>query len=247
MRGLLVVMALCLPAVSFADPAAAAAELDALYAERHLPEKLKALRTLTEDALKAHPTDYGTLWRAARTFFWLSEADPANEDRAAAGRRAWELGDRAIKIDPKRVEGHYYAAVGIGAYSLAVGIVTALTQGLEGKFNERLDKAIELNASFNNAGPLIAKGRYHFTLPWPKRDLGRSAQLLQKAIEAVPGALRAHLYLAETQLKAGEPKKARDTLNKVFAGDEAYDVAEARRVKQLARAVKAQIDEELNR
>lgn len=246
MRALVVVAVLCLPCVALADPAAVAAQSDALYAARHEPGKMAELRKLSDESVEANPTDYGTLWRAARAYFWMSETSTTPKDKESYGRRAWELGERAVKADPTKVEGHYMSALGIGAYSQAVGIMKAITQGLEGKFNERLDKAIALNPRYNTAGPLVAKGRYFYELPWPKRNLEKSAQLLQKAIELEPGALRAHLYLAQTLLRDGEPKKAQASLNKVLSGSEAYDVAEARHIKKLAGPVKAEIEAELN-
>ena len=46
----------------------------------------------------------------------------------------------------------------------------------------------------------------------------------------------------ETGLTSGQAKEA---IDKVFAGSEAYDVAEARRVKSRAKSVNNRIEEEL--
>lgn len=239
-------MFLLLPAFAIAaDAQQTAAQLDELFAQRHVPEQMKALEKATTEALKAHPEDYGVLWRAARLKYWQADGATKEQLKKRLGKEGWDLAEKAITKNAGAIEGHYYAAIAMGAYSQAVGILAALSEGLEGKFNERLDKAIALDPGFDNAGPLIAKGRYYYELPWPKRDLGKSAEFLQRAIKTQPAALRAYLYLAETQLKDGEEKKAQQTIEKVFAGGDTYDPAEARRVKQLARSVKAQIEEEL--
>ena len=43
-----------------------------------------------------------------------------------------------------------------------VGVLQALMQGFEGRFNERLEQALKMDPSYDNAGALIAKGRYYF-------------------------------------------------------------------------------------
>lgn len=108
-----------------------------------------------------------------------------------------------------------------GVYSQAVGVLKPLKDGLEGKFNERLDTAIKINLDYERGSPLLAKGRYHYELPWPKRDL------------------------AETLLADGEAEKAREAILKVKQGSVAYDPAEGRRVQEWAKKVEAKIAEEL--
>jgi hypothetical protein len=69
--------------------------------------------------------------------------------------------------------------------------------------------------------------------------------MLEKAATLKPVPLRAYLYLAETQLRDGAPKKALETLNRVIQGDDSYDVAEGRRVKGWVPRLKAEIEKEL--
>ena len=245
MRMLLAWGLLLSPLIAFADAAETARRLDELYELRHQPERLKELEAQTSQALKTHPEDGGILWRAARLKYWQCDGIAHPAMRKTLGKAAWDYGERAVRVAPKEIESHYYAAIGLGCYAQAVGILKALADGLEGKFNERLDAALKINPSFRHAGPLIAKGRYFAELPWPKRDLRRSAEMLEKAVQTQPQALRAYFYLAETQLNDGAPQKAKQTLDRVFQGEEGYDVAEARRVKAWAPALKAKIEEKL--
>src|SRR5262249_58524749 len=116
---------------------------------------------------------------------WVGDGLENAEDRKQKiGREVWDLGDRMVKAKPEWVGGHYYAAAGIGIYSQAVGILKALGEGLEAKFNERLDKAIQIDPRFQKEMPLIAKGPYYFDLPWPKRNLGTTATCYHKALTA---------------------------------------------------------------
>lgn len=243
---LCLVASLSFPALALADPASAAAQIDALYARRDDPAVLKELETLISGALKESPEDYGLLWRASRQKYWLSDALVIGEKlKKQVGKEGWMLGDRATKVNPNGPEGLYFAAIGMGSYSQAVGILKALGEGLEGEYNQRLDKAIKLGDDIDLAGPLVAKGRYYYELPWPKRDLDKSKELFAKAIARHPGNLRAHAYLAETLLKDGDAKAAKVEIDLVLKGSIDYDPPEARRVKEYAKPIAEQIKGEL--
>jgi len=62
------------------------ARLDALHLRRDEPAALEEAHQLAAAALKAAPSDYGTLWRAARVRF--TESD--QRARSAPSARAWE-------------------------------------------------------------------------------------------------------------------------------------------------------------
>jgi hypothetical protein len=245
MRMVLVGGALLAPLLASADATETASRLDALYAKRYEPAQLKELESLTAEALESYPNDGEILWRAARLKQWQCDGATNNDARRSLGKAAWDYAERAVHLVPQAVAPHYYAAIGLGCYAQAVGIFEAITQGLEGRFNQRLDQALKLDPAYDHAGPLIAKGRYYFELPWPKRDLRRSAEMLEKAVMLRPTSLRAYLYLAETQLRDGAPRKARETLNRVIEGGDSYDIAEGRRVKGWVPRLKAEIDKEL--
>ncbi|MGZ3458676.1 MAG: hypothetical protein ACXU86_09235 [Archangium sp.] len=234
--------------VSLPALAATPAELsswDALYDRRGDAAAVKQLDEALTRALQATPEDYEVLWRAARIRNWQADGATDSKLKKTLGKQTWELGDRARKAAPERVEGQYFAALGIGAYSQAVGILTALGEGLEGKYNERLDAALKLDPMYERGGPLLAKGRYYYELPWPKRDLKKSASLFQKAIAKHPEQLRAWLYLAETLRADGEEKQAHEAILKVSQGSIGYDPAEGQRVQGWSKKVQADIEEAL--
>ncbi|MCP3142554.1 tetratricopeptide repeat protein [Pyxidicoccus xibeiensis] len=243
----LILLALCLLVAlpgRAADPGLLA-KLDGLHQKRSDSAAAKELEAELKAALDAAPEDFDLVWRKARLLQWQADGASQEKLKKVLGRQTWDWGEKAVKLSPERVEGHYYAATGIGAYSQAVGVMKALGEGLEGKFNERLDKAIQLNADFELGAPLLVKGRYYYELPWPKRDLGKSAALYEKVIAKHPQMLRAYLFLAETLLKDGKAEKAKDAIQKVKQGSVAYDLSEGRRVQELAKKVEADIQEEL--
>ena len=225
------------------DPTLAA--IDALWTQRGDPAKAEEGIRQSAAALDAHPNDVELMFRLARAKLWVGDGLENNDDRKQKlGREVWDLGDRIVKAKPAWVGGHYYAAAGIGIYSQAVGILKALGEGLESKFNERLDKAIEIDPKFQKEMPLIAKGRYYFELPWPKRNLGKSAAWYRKALALNPNNMRAMAWLGETLWRDGDVAGARAQLARVQETHLPDDPAEEARVKSIAQKIAAQMDKE---
>ncbi|OFX25629.1 MAG: hypothetical protein A2V77_02510 [Anaeromyxobacter sp. RBG_16_69_14] len=228
------------------DVRALLGQVDAEWHRRDEPGRLDEARSLLTRAEEAAPNDYGVLWRLAQLHFWLSD-DPtlSGEEKSRLGKKAWEYGDRASAVNPKGVEGWYFAAVGMGNYSLGIGILKALGQGIEGKFKERLSRAESISPNFYAGGVFNAWGRFYFKLPWPKYDARKSERLLQKALQVNPVNVRGRVFLAELYEKEGRIKEARDLLEQAIARQPgsfgSYDVPEERRSQRRAREVLAEL------
>ncbi len=223
------------------------ARLDALWVTRDTPESIKQQNQAVTEGLAAWPVDYPLLWRCARHKWYLADGQDSDHgaQKKALGKDAWEYADRALKAKPGGFEANYYKALSIGAYSEAVGILTALSQGLERQFVESLDLAMKVNEAYERAGPVRAKGRYYAQLPWPKRDREKAVELLNKAIKLSPEATRSYFYLAEVLLQAGKAKEAQVAMKKVFSLSPDFDPPEGRRILLWAKPVAEQIDAEL--
>lgn len=227
------------------DAASYVAKLDELWKTRDNAESIKATDEAIKNGLIAFPENYDLLWRAARYRWWVADGLTEEKTKRAKAKAGWDYAERAVKVKPTGAEGKYYTAISIGAYSQAVGILTALGEGLEGKFVENLDYSIKNNESFDRYGGHTAKGRYHWELPWPKRDLKKSKEELQKSIDKNPEHLRNYYFLAATLLKDGDAKGAKEMNDKALNGDASYDPPEARRVKDWAKTQAAEIEKAL--
>jgi hypothetical protein len=218
-------------------PEALLAELDGSYKDRDAPGAVDAMGKKLDAAVKEWPEDYEVLWRMARHQFWISDdPDLDKKEKSRIGKIGWEYGDRATAANPARVEGWHYAAAGAGNYSLGIGIFTALRQGLEGKFKERLSRAQAIDPGFENGAIQTAWGRFWYELPWPKYSAKRSRQALEEALRMNPDNVRARVYLADLEEKEDEPAKARAELEKAVANPPGrYDAPEERRWQAVAR------------
>ena len=256
MRLLFLFVALCLSSPVYAQdaapppdaaPAAAdaarfSAKLDELWKTRDSADSVKLNDDVIREGLKAFPKDYDLLWRAARIRWWVADGLTEEKLKKQVAKEGWNYAKRAVEAKPQGPEGKYFTALSIGAYSQAVGILKALSEGLEGQFVENLEFSIKNNESFDRYGGHTAKGRYHWELPWPKRDLTKSKEELQKSIDKHPEHLRNYYFLADTLLKDGDKKGAKEAIDKALNGSDAYDPPEARRVKGWVKTLAATID-----
>jgi tetratricopeptide (TPR) repeat protein len=223
--------------------AEAIALVDAAWPRRDEPGGLEEGRAALEAARLAAPGAYGVLWRQARLEAWLSE-DPALTDREKSrlGKRAWELAEQAIAADPAGVEGYFYAVSGMGNYSLGIGILSALAQGIEGKFRDRLSRAEQLDPGFQGGAIPTAWGRFYYKLPWPKHDAKKSRQALEAALARNPDNVRAHVYLGDLHEDAGRKDAARAAWEAALSkAPGQYDAPEERRWQEVARRSLAQL------
>jgi len=238
----LLAAALAAPAETVEPLEALLRQADALYARRDEPGAQAELARLLAEATQRAPADYGVLWRRAQLQFWISD-DPLlpGAEKSKLGRECWEVADEATRAQPGKVEGWFYAAGCMGNYALGIGVLRALTQGIEGKFKERLGKAEAIDRAFQSGAVPTAWGRFFYELPWPKHDAARSQQRLRDALGMNPGNVRALVYLAELFRKEGKPVEARRLLESAVARPPgAYDAPEERRWQARARALLAE-------
>lgn len=194
------------PAVPAAAPAAPAAapaadwksRYEVLYGTRDQSASLKEMYALVEAQLAKDPGDYEAQWRLAQLYCWQANGMTDGTDlKANIGKRCWDAGEKAVALNQTDVKGQYWAAVGMGLYSEGLGILSALSQGIEGKIKNRVKLAIAADKDYLDGGPTMLFGRILWKLPWPKRDLDESIKLLRATLEAHPKNLRAKIYLAD--------------------------------------------------
>jgi hypothetical protein len=217
--------------------------LDALHTRRDDPAALGEARRLADAAVAQAPGDYGALWRAARVVFTESdEPKRSSDDRSRLGKQAYDLAERAIAANPNDVAGYYWAALSIGSYAEGMGVVRALTNGIEGKFKRPLERATALDGGYDFGSIPVVWAAYYLELPWPKRDRAKAAEELQLALKLNPASLRARLYQARLDADQDRPAEAKALLSAIAAAPVGrYDAPEERRVKKEAAEMAARL------
>jgi tetratricopeptide (TPR) repeat protein len=224
------------PAAAPAPAAVAgwAGRFDELWKTRDRDSALKEMRKLVDEQLASDPKSFEANWRLASLLNW--EANGYEGDKKAdLGHAAWEAGDRAIQAKPDDVRAQYQAGTGIGLYSEGVGILTALAQGLEGKFRDRMQAALRIDKDHLDGAPQVVWGRYFFKLPWPKRNVDESIRVLMEAVRTHPNNWRAKIYLADSLADDGKTEDARRWVQDVLDARGGDDPPEEKRLKDMAK------------
>lgn len=162
------------------------------------------------------PENFEVLWRMARLsyysgFFGMPK-DSSNEDKMLVFQVGTEAGDRARRLEAKRVEGHYWYAVTLGGWGIAKGVLNALSSA--GPMRDALSEAIKIDAKYHFAGPLRVRGRLYYKLPGiiSFGDNQKAAEDLKRAISLAPDIKLNHIYMAEVQSKIQTKVDALKTL-----------------------------------
>jgi hypothetical protein len=207
---------------------------DRLWHQRDDPKVMQEVFALAKEQQAKQPKDYDANWRLASVLVWEADGLPDGDQKASVAKQAWEVAEKAVEARPKEVQGQYYAGTGLGLYSEGVGILTALRQGLEGKFRSYSLAALRINRDFLDGGPLVLWGRYFFKLPWPKRDVGQSIKVLTNTLVKHPANLRAKLYLADALLSDDKKAEAKKQIDEILAAAPGIDRPEDNRIKSRA-------------
>lgn len=250
-----------------ASEAISEAESPIVISEEEIPRKMALENTIDEEynladtldkrylaletvraALKEFPESYGLLWRGARIIWFIGDwlDDSKGDELEKLGLEGLDYANRALKIQPDGLEGHYYKALAISTYSRGISIVKALMKGLGGDYEDNIRYVLQKDETFDRCGALRAMGRYYWKLPWPKYDYKKSLDYLEKAVKIDPTVLRSHLYYADTLWALKKYQQAKDTYEKILKSEPApHDVRDNRWVReQTQKQLKKLIEEE---
>ncbi|MFP4629172.1 MAG: hypothetical protein ACLFMQ_00460 [Desulfohalobiaceae bacterium] len=193
---------------------------------------------------RLHPESYQAHWKAARAYYVAGTVAERSrpegwEDLCADyGEKGMEHAQKAIELNPQRVEGNFYYGLCAGVYSEGISLVAAALQGLRKKAREHLEKAYELNKTYMNGVPALALGRYWEILPAVAgRDLQKALEYYQEADRIMPQDSEhrpeLNFYMGALLLKLDrQEKKARELLQQAALSEHPYFSRQARDVLQ---------------
>ena len=189
-------------------------EGDALYRKAYGDKKSKESITKYQAALKLNPKSFEARWRLARSYFWITDNTENKTRDKDMGWLGYTHGLQAMRLNPKRVEGHYWAALCMGEYSKGLGILTALKKGIEGKFKNHLSKAMAIKRCYDNGGGDRAFGNLFYLLPWPKKDRKKALKHYNWSLRCRKDVPRTYFYIGRAQADDGNKAEAIAALEK---------------------------------
>ena len=197
--------------------------------------------TIYETLLAQHPDDFDLNWKCARAYREYGETakKQAVEDWkhicAETGKKGMAYAGKARAIRPDHPAGHYYYGLCVGIYSDGTSILTALKEGLKDKTQRSFEKAYELDKMYQEAGSILALGRFWAVLPWPLYNKKKSLAYYREYQQTPFFQQRAEgkVYLAELLIAIGgeaNQMEAKQILEAAIKTDDLYYKAWAQRL-----------------
>jgi len=212
-------------AVTEIAPTDVLAQAEELVEEGGL-ENCKQALDISMKAVKNEPGSYKANWVCAMACREYSDVQMKLNMKGWKkickdyGKKGMQYAEEAIKIEPKKVEGHYWYGMSVGKYSDGVSILTALKEGLKDKTQTSFETAYKINKKYDKGGPIGALGRFWQVLPWPLSDSEKSIEYYREFQKTKfykdPETVEIRIYLAEHLMDewGSKPKKEAKTLLK---------------------------------
>jgi hypothetical protein len=183
---------------------------DAIYDKQMSAAATRRAIGFYRQALKLNHRSFEALWRTARAFARLADRTRIRTGNGgAAAKQGYDHAFRAVRAHPKRVEGHYWAAICIGEYGLDMSIWAAIRKGIRDKFLRFLRASLRIDPSYDDGGPYRVLGIYHHRLPWPMKSRSKALRFLRKSLTYSPRYGITHAVLAQVLTEEGRSTAAR--------------------------------------
>lgn len=184
---------------------------DALYARREQIGRVRESLSELESVAAVSGDGFEISWRMGRALFFLGQEEEHRDKAAALHARGVVVCARAARLEPRRVEGHFWRGVNLALQAQAANSLAALA--LAWRARRELERAARINQAYHDAGPLRVLARLAHKLP---RLIGggyaRASAGFERAIEIAPANTVTRIYFAEMLLDAGEMARARREL-----------------------------------
>jgi hypothetical protein len=208
------------------------ADADALYEQGGMVNLLNAIN-LYERLLGENPDIFEANWKCARACREYGEAAKKGQVEdwkricAEYGKKGMIYGAKAREIKPDQPAGYYYFGLSVGIYSDGTSILTALKEGLKEKTQMNFEKVYELDKMYDDAGSILALGRFWAVLPWPLYDKKKALAYYREFQRTAyfHYSAEGRIYLAELLIAMGGDKnkaEAKGLLEQAVENAEPY-------------------------
>ena len=216
------------------DPIARA---DELFAKRDNADNLKQAVLLMEQLTAREPSNYEAWWRLARGRYYVGDRETDQTKKTRLFQSGVEAAKKALALDDKRVEGHFWFAANEGEYADLKGALQSL--GLVKTIRKEFETALAINPAYENGAIYSALGQIDLNLP---RLLGgnerRGIERLEEGLKVGPDNAELKVTLAEVYRKKGRRDDARKLVDSVLSvNDPARSPIELEELRTKARAL----------
>jgi tetratricopeptide (TPR) repeat protein len=210
---------------------------DDLYLRRGEPGAVEQSVSVLTNSQGAD-REYELQWRLARALFFLGQQAEPRDSKRRLHAAAVSAGERAARLSPERVEGHFWLGVNLALLAEATGGGFGAARAVL-RARAALRRAARISESYHGAGPLRVLARLEHKAPWfVGGGRRRSRSYFDRALRLAPSNSVTLLYAAELAADQGEPDRARALLERAAAADVDPEWEfENRRDREIARSL----------
>lgn len=210
---------------------------DSFFTARDNGDSLKQATLLMEQLTTREPSNYEAWWRLARLRYYLADREKDSSKKSKMLQAGIDAARKAITLDDKRVEGHFWFAANQGEYADLKGALQSLN--LVKTIRKEFEAALAINPAYENGAIYSALGQIDLNLP---RLLGgndrRGIERLEEGMKVGPNNAELAVTLAEVYGKKGRKDEARKLLETVISGsDPARSPTELAELRTKARSL----------
>jgi tetratricopeptide (TPR) repeat protein len=195
------------------------ARADELYAARDRGDSLKQAAALIEQLTVSEPSSYEAWWRLARLRYYIADREKDDAKKRRLLQSGVDAAKKAVSLDEKRVEGHFWFAANEGDLADLKGALQSL--GMVKTIRKEFEAALAINPAYENGAIYSALGQIDLNLP---RLLGgnekRGIEKLQEGLKIGPLNAELKVTLAEVYQKKSRADEARRLLESVLKEDD---------------------------
>jgi TRAP transporter TatT component family protein len=226
--------------ISWLATSAGAQSADALYADRENVASARRAAEIWEKDSDSNPGTYEAAWKLARTCYWLGGHAPENEQRAWI-EKGIVSAQKAIRLEPSKPEGHFWAAANMGALGENFGLRAGMKY--RKPIRVELETVLRIDRSFMQGSADRALGRYYFKVPGLfGGSKSKAEEHLRASLEYNQDSTISRYFLAELYVDQRRTVEARTELQRVIDAPLSMEWApEDRSYKQKASALLARL------
>jgi tetratricopeptide (TPR) repeat protein len=190
-------------------------QADECYAARDdLARVREGLETLRR-ARAVNFNDFEAAWRTARLNYTLGDKTTDAVEREKAFREGIEAGETAVRVEPQRVEGHFWLGANQGGYAQSKGPLYGLSAA-EG-LRKEMETVVKLDEGFQGGSAFMVLGRLDLELPsMLGGDPKRAVETLERGMKYGENNSLYRLRLAEAYIRNKRMDDARKQINHIL-------------------------------
>jgi tetratricopeptide (TPR) repeat protein len=210
---------------------------DDLYTQRDNAENLRQALLLMEQLAAREPSNFEAWWRLARFRYCSGDREKDQTKKARLFQAGVEAAKKAVALDEKRVEGHFWYAANEGEYADLKGALQSL--GRVKTIRKEFEAALAINPAYEGGAIYSALGQIDLNLP---RLLGgnerRGIERLEEGLRVGPDNAELKITLAEIYEKKSRKDEARKLVESVLSvNDPARSPIEMAELRTKGRAL----------